>query len=267
MRETVQPHTRLLRCSLEVDDSRAYWQRTAELASRPSGVEPGAPSSAQRAFEEYWFGARSLGTVRLLLANFRARFDAFPPALQVLQRWTAADPAERRVICHWHLQLSDPLYRAFSGEFLVARRDHLRPQVRSEAALAWVTTHVTAQWTTNTRIHYASKLLSAAYAAGLLSSSRDPRPLASPPVSDAALTYMLYLLREVDFAGTLLDNAYFASVDLCGPDLDHRLRGLTALRFRRQADLVDFGWVYPSLAAWAAEHLFPAPAARLGGLA
>lgn len=257
-REAKQAHTRLLRCSLEVDDARAYWQRTADLQ---------VSATAQRAFEEYWFGSRSLGTVRLLLTNFRVRFDAFPHALRVLQRWTTHDPAERRVISHWHLQLADPLYRAFTGTFLVERRDHLRPQIRSEAALAWVAEHVAARWTMNTRIHYASKLLSASYAAGLLGSNRDPRPLASPPISDAALTYMLYLLREVEFAGTLLDNPYFASVDLRGPDLEHRLRGLTALRFRRQGDLVDFGWHYPSLAAWAAEQLFPPPVARLGGLA
>lgn len=249
--ETREPHTRLLRCPLAADDARAYWQRTAGLQSA---------SSAQRVFEEYWFGARSLATVRLLLINFRARFDAFPSALYVLQRWTTHDPAERRVICHWHLQLADPLYRAFTGAFLVERREHLRPQVRSEAARAWVAEHIAARWTTSTRIHFASKLLSAAHAAGLLSGNRDPRPLASPPVSDVALTYMLYLLREVEFAGTLLDNPYFASVDLRGPDLDHRLRGLAALRFRRQGDLVDFGWVYPSLAAWAADNLFGSPA-------
>jgi hypothetical protein len=49
----------------------------------------------------------------------RARFDAFPNALHVLQRWPHMSPDTRRVVCHWHLQLSDPLYRDFTGTFLV----------------------------------------------------------------------------------------------------------------------------------------------------
>ena len=61
-------------------------------------------------------------------------------------------------------------------------------------------------------------------------------------VGDLPLTYLLYLLREVEFAGTLLENPYLASVGLSGDELGRRLRGLTALQFIRQGSLVDFGW-------------------------
>jgi hypothetical protein len=90
------------------------------------------------AFGEYWFGARSLDTVKVLLINFRARFAEFPAALAVLQRWPQMDPATRRVLCHWHLQLSDPLYRDFTGAFLVDRHAQLRPQVRRDGVITWV---------------------------------------------------------------------------------------------------------------------------------
>jgi hypothetical protein len=76
----------------------------------------------------------------------------------------------------------------------------------------------------------------------------EPRPSTT---ADSALTYLLYLLREVQFAGTILDNPFLASVGLVGSPLEQRLRGLTALRFRRQGDLVDFGWQYKDLIDWA----------------
>jgi hypothetical protein len=59
-----------------------------------------------------------------------------------------------------------------------------------------------------TRIQFASKLLSAAYSAGLLAGNRDPRAVVFPRVPDDALEYLMYLLREVTFEGTLLSNPY-----------------------------------------------------------
>jgi hypothetical protein len=109
-------HTRLLKCALEVEDSRAYWSRGAAAPD----------ATAQRAFDEYWFGARSLSRIQVLLANMHARFDAFPNALHVLQRWPHMSPDTRRLVCHWHLQLSDPLYRAFTGAYLVQRHERAR---------------------------------------------------------------------------------------------------------------------------------------------
>jgi hypothetical protein len=98
-------------------------------------------------------------------------------------------------------------------------------------------------------------LLSAAFSAGLVASNRDPRALQYPAVGDDALTYLMYLLREVEFAGTLLDNPYAASVSLRAPILEDRLRRLDALRFHRQGDIVDFGWRYADLCEWADDHI------------
>jgi hypothetical protein len=240
--ESTDVHTRLLKCALEVDEARAYWQH----------VTPGSPPDPKAAFEGYWFGAKSLDRVKVLLANFRHRFDAYPEALQVLHGWRHVDPATRTLVCHWHLQLSDPMYRAFTGEYLVDRRDQ-RPEITHDLVLAWVTAQDRAdRWTTGTRVQFASKLLSASHRAGLVTSTRDPRPLAFPRVDDLALTYAVYLLRGVDFAGTLLDNPYLRSVGLEGATLEERLRKLQALGFQRQGDLLDFGWRYPDLPAWAA---------------
>lgn len=252
--EETQIHTRLMKCALEVEESRAYWQHT-------DGREKVTP---QEAFDAYWFGARSMPRIKVLLVNMRARFDAFPPSLEVLHRWHSMSPDTRKLICHWHLQLSDPLYRDFTGRYLVARWQGARPEVTRDLVTRWVGEQGPERWTMSTRIQIASKLLSAAHAAGLVAGNRDPRPLVFPRVPDDALEYAVYLLREVDGDRTLLDNAYFASLGLTGGVLEDRLRGLPGLCFRRQGDLIEFGWRYPDLATWGAANLEPVAAAVAG---
>lgn len=208
-REVTEVHTRLLRCTLEVDESRAFWAHA-----------DAADSSPQKVFEEYWFGARSLARIEIVLRNMRARYLAFPEALEVLHAWPHMSPDTRRVVCHWHLQLADPLYRQFAGSFLVARRANPRAEVTRDLVVRWVGEQAPGRWTTTTRIQFGSKLLSAAYSAGLIGSNRDPRPLTLPRVPDVALEYLMYLLRGVEFAGSLLDNPYTTSVGLDGGVLE-----------------------------------------------
>jgi hypothetical protein len=183
--EATTIHTRLLKCTLEVDASRAYW------ANALRGGEP----TARKAFEEYWFGAKSLGRVEVLISNLKARYGAYPHALRALAKWDEMDPDTRRLICHWHVQLSDPLYRAFTGSFLVSRHAAPLPTVTHDLTVAWVKEQDSGRWNMSTRIQFASKLLSSAFSAGLVCSIRDPRPLRFPKVSEAALTYLMYLLR------------------------------------------------------------------------
>jgi hypothetical protein len=184
----------------------------------------------------------------------RARYDAYPAALEVLSHWPHMSPETRKVICHWHVQLADPVYRRFTGTFLVERRSGLRPEVTRDLVVGWVGQQNSDRWSTSTRIQFASKLLSSAYSAGFVTANRDPRPLAVPRVPDDALEYFMYLLREVEFEGTLLDNPYLRSCGLEGSILHERLRGLPGLGFGKQGSLVDFGWRYGNLRAWAEAH-------------
>jgi hypothetical protein len=235
-------HTRLQRCTLEIENSRAWW-------SHPAFATAG--DVATRAFEESWFGARSLPRVKVLLSNFRARFDAYPHALRVLGEWREMEPGTRALICHWHVQLSDPIYRGFAGAFLVERHEAARAEVTRDMVTRWVGDQGPGRWTTKTRIQFASQLLATAKAAGLVKNLQGPRKLAFPRVGDDALTYLLYLLRGVQFEGTLLDNPYLASVGLMPRLAEDRMRALSALHFKRQGALVDFGWVYRDLEDWA----------------
>jgi hypothetical protein len=227
-REATEIHTRLLKLALEMEDSRAYW-----------AAADGSPRTPERAFNAYWFGARSLAQVKNRLLDFRHRYDAFPDALDALHAWPHMGPDTRALVCHWHLQLADPLYRRFTGSWLPSR---LRPEVSRDLVARWVHDQEPARWTPVTRLQFASKLLSAAHGAGIVRSTRDPRLIAAPRVPDDALAYLVHLLRGVEFEGTLLDNPYARSVGLDPPVLTERLRTLASFDFRVQGGLVDFGW-------------------------
>jgi hypothetical protein len=241
--EATEIHTRILHLALGVEESRSYWEH----------VDPTLPAAERAlvAFERRWFGSKSLERVRFLLSNFLTRYDAFPEALAVLRRWRSMNAPTRQLVCHWHLQLSDPLYRRFTGQFLVERRSLREPRVDRDIALRWVKNEVPGRWSESTCVQFAGKLLSAASEAGLITPRRDPRALLLPKVPDVALSYLLHLLREVRFAGTLTENPQLSSVGLVEGFLDQRLRALPGITFRRMAHLTELEWEAPTLAGWA----------------
>ncbi len=241
--EVRQEHTRLMNVSLALEESRAYWERLR-------GETP-PEDLALAAFEERWFGNKSLTRVRRLLRTLEARFAAFPAALAVLRRWRPRDPATRRNVCHWHTQLSDPLYRAFTSDFLDQRRFLRHPAVDADVTARWLDRRTGGKWAPSARRRMAQGLIAAAAAAGLCGRPPGPRALSYPSVAPEALAYLLYLLREVEFEGTLLDNPYLRSVGLSGALAEDRLRGLPGISFQRMGELTDFGWRYPDLESWA----------------
>ena len=241
--EVTEVHTRLLKLALGIEEARAYW------AHLDPAVPPGA--RALRAFEQRWFGPKSLDRVKTLLPYLAVKYDAYPEALAVLRRWKHMDPATRQVVCHWHTQLSDPIYRRFTGEFLLARRDLKEPKVDRPAVARWFRQTWPDRWSEATVLQFASKLLSAASEAGLVSPKRDPRALLFPKVPDPALAYLLHLLRAVQHGGSLTENPYLESVGLGGGFLDQRLRSIPSVKLRRMGGLVEVDWTHPNLAAWA----------------
>jgi len=101
---------------------------------------------AHRAFEQCWFGAKSLPRVQELVPDLRVRYDAYPSALRVLAGWRNMVAETRRNICHWHLQLADPLYRRFTGVFLVERLQHGRGDITRDLTTRWVQTETEERW-------------------------------------------------------------------------------------------------------------------------
>lgn len=238
--EATAHSARLTKCGIEIDECRAWWAHADRTAC----------ASPQRIFDEYWFGAKSVARIEVLVRSMRLRFDAYPSALVTLHRWPHMSAETRRLICHWHLQLSDSLYRSFTGDYLPSRRLMPASDVTRPMVVAWVAGQSGIAWSLPTRTQFATNALSAACAAGLVAGKRDPRAVTLPAVPNDALGYLLHLLREIEYEGTLLDNPYLSSVGLVGPALDDRLRSLPGVRFRRQGDLADFGWEHGSLEAW-----------------
>jgi hypothetical protein len=241
--EVTAVHSRLQKLALGIEETRQYLDH----------LDPAMPIAERplAAFEQRWFGNKSFERVSFLVATLVERYDAFPEALSVLRRWRPMDSQTRQVICHWHLQLADPLYRRFSGRFLVDRRSSPGATLDRPIVLRWLRNEFPGKWSDSTCVQFASKLLSAASEAGLVSPKRDPRALLLPKVPDVALAYLLHLLRTVRFEGTLTENPYLASVGLLDGYLDQRLRALSSLSFRRMGDVTDVEWSHHTLTSWA----------------
>ncbi len=246
-REVETPHTKLLRVSLLVEESSLYWQQRSLAWSKAECLE--------RAFEERWFGNKSMSRVRSLLNEFGYRYDSYPNTLKILVEWQPRDWLTRQNICHWHLQLTDPLYRSFTDVFLNQRRIAQNPMVNRDIVARWVTQQQDKAWSVSTTNRMATGLIASAAEAGLCSGETGDRSLSFSGVSDQALTYWLYVLKDLSFQGTLLNNPYWRSMGLTGSILDQRLGRLSCLEFRRLADVYEFNWEYPDLTTWAISEL------------
>ncbi len=239
-------HNRLQKLALAVDDSREYW-RNADPSARPEDEN-------LRAFTERWFGAKTMARVRVLMADFRNRYAAYPQALEVLRHLRGAHPDTLRMICHWHLQLSDPAYRAFTGTWLPERRA-FGATVDFPSTLRWVTESDKKVWRTTTAKQMAGKLLSAATQAGLIEPGLKARHPIVPRVPDEAIGYLLHLLREITFEGSILENEYLASVGLSSGLIERRLLAIPWIRIAQAGNVIDAEWRYPTLSSWAEDNL------------
>lgn len=241
--EVQEVHTRIVNMPLAVDESVSYWKH----------VDPGQPirERAEQAYAERWFGNKSMKRVRAFLVNFEFRFDQFPEALAALHQWRPDDQANRRIICHWHLMLVDPLYRAFNGDLLESLRYHPSPVVERDTVVRWLHDEQPERWASATVIRIANNLLSSAAEAGILSESRGPRSFRFPNVSDATVAYLLYLLRDTQINETLFDNTYLRSVGVDAEMLETRMRRLPGIRYSRMGTLREVNWEYDNVSAWA----------------
>lgn len=246
-KEVIQFHTRLLRTSLLIEESRAYWEYLQ--------LDIPKDQRTKVAFEERWFGSKSMARVRLLLGELYHRYDTYPITLELLKDWQPRDPLTRQNIGHWHLQLSDPTYRLFTGEFLEQRRSQSLLDVDRDIVVRWLNQEFKLDWASVTLQRMASGLLTAATAAGLCSSGVGSRKIVYPKVTDEALGYWLYFLRHLTFEGSLIENPYFRSVGLVDLTLEQRVRSLPGFAFSTMSDLYDFGWQYRDLPSWALETL------------
>lgn len=240
--ETVDAHTRMMKCTLEVEPSRSYWQACASN---------GSPISKDQAFEKAVFGSKTFLRIERLMADMRHRYDEFPFALEVLGKWNPMELSDRVLICHWHTQLVDPIYRKFTGEYLVERYYGPSGTVDNDLAARWIEVAMPGRWQIPTRKKIASKMITSARTAGIVASNRNAVTVQFPRVSDLALTYLMYLLKEINYKGTAISNPYLASVGIDSEEAIRRLRKIQHLGFCRQGELISFEWQHSTMLDWA----------------
>lgn len=240
--EVTVAHTRILRTMLAADDCYAYWQKV------DVSIPPG--ERARVAFERRWFGLKSEARVRTLMGDMLERFDAFPEALSLLRALGAVSTSMRRWICHVHTQLADPIYRRFTGELLPERRAYGQVTIDREIVARWVDGQYPGRWQSSTALKFGANLLATAFEAGLVAERRDPRRLTTSTAPDVLVGYLVYLLRNVRFEGTLTDNPYLRSLGVTPDVFPHVAIRIPGIRFNELAGVAELTFTEPSLVEW-----------------
>ncbi len=206
--ESTVLHKDLQRSALLVEDSVSYWEHIDPRSAMPDRV--------LEARRDRWFGSKvQANVVGARLRDLAARFDAYPHALRMLQSVTV--PVELRpLVCHVHLALADRRYRRFTCEYLAQRRERALGAPDVAHIADWLRASEPSFYYPAAFDGLAPRLLATAREAGLVDDDGTPRELGPTEVPPHATAYVLYLLREVRFAGTLRENAYLRGLGIVG---------------------------------------------------
>lgn len=190
-KEETSPHTGLLRLGLVVEQSQIFWCR--------AGQERDARVLAEQASRQEWFQDTSDSRSRYLVQQLSRRF---PPECRA--ELARSPDLQASLVCHWHLQLTDPLYRLYTGEYLMERWSSPTQSVSLEGSNEWARKQAyTFGWRPNTVRRLASGLLSSATEAGLCRrSGRRERELRLPRVESRDREYLTSLLEKAGALGS-----------------------------------------------------------------
>lgn len=244
--EATEMHTRILRCMLAVDDCAAYWRHfdRVHLCAPPA-------ENARVAFAERWFGTKSEARVRTIMTDMSERFDMQPLAFRALHDVGTVPARLRPLICHFHTQLADPIYRRFTGDLLPSLRAQGRTSLDRPAVARWIESIAPGRWSAPTAMKFASNLLAAAHDAGLVAAKRDPRKVTLPNVPPIIVGWILYVLRDTVFEGSLVDNAYLRSLGIDRAALRAVAPRISGLRLVELGGAAELSFEAASIVDWA----------------
>jgi hypothetical protein len=174
---------------LQVDASMRFWSHVQAGES--------AAERRRRAAQEGWYPELSEARLKYLLSELEKRFPQ--SSLPALQAWSPEGERQAPLVCHWHLQCSDPLYRDFTSSYLVrlwARPDHGLSVAEVDA---WLAARAPDRgWSATTRRRLASGLLGAAAEAGLLKGSGRKKEVRTVNVDAASMGYLRSVLLAAE---------------------------------------------------------------------
>lgn len=166
---------------LEASASATFWRH----------ADPSESLSERRAraLAEEWYLDLSDARRRYLLGEFDKRFS--PAHLRALKAWQPDAERQAPLLCHWHLQWSDPLYREFTSGFLVNAWAQPETKINVDAVDGWLEQRGShTEWSASTRRRLASGLLSAAGEAGFLKGSGRLKEVRTVTVDGACMDYL-----------------------------------------------------------------------------
>ncbi len=212
----------LPRCAMLVEESLAYWEHIDPRSSPEDRLD--------EARRDRWFGPpQHPSRISNLLTELAARFDAFPHALRLLQS-IALPPASCPLVCHVHFALADVRYRRFTGEYLADRRERGLGAAGVEQVAEWIAANERALGRPSSHAGLAKRLLVSAGEAGLIEEDGAPRAVGPPELLGMVVAYVLYLLREIRFSGTLLENAYLRGLGVTAENVRETIEAAPGVR-------------------------------------
>ncbi|HRG77874.1 MAG TPA: hypothetical protein PLX69_25160 [Leptospiraceae bacterium] len=188
---TEKAHTDLLKVGARIQESKIY------LLNRNFSVSK--EDTVSKAFSEKWFGFKSQTYVKRLISRFELRFSKFPEAFLLLRSWVEKiNLKDFKNICHFHIQLTDPYYRWFTGIYLGNLIFLGYEEIPTEALISSFEELVTTPMSVKVKRTLALRLKTAARDCGILEGKTDKKISLSTP-GIIVLYYILFVLRQIGF--------------------------------------------------------------------
>jgi hypothetical protein len=195
-------HMTMLRIGARIEESRSY------IRNYQAGYT--VKELKLKAWDEQWFGFIPESIFVRLIPAFHSRFGNYPEMVNVIQNGITKglESYDFKMICNFHIQISDPYYRWFSGDYIPNRLDNGLQEITSTTTAVDFNTKFKKNIKANTLKHFAVNLLNSANDTGLLKGTKL-RVTQTPTVTVFFLGYLIYTLGSFDFPMADLINSPF----------------------------------------------------------
>jgi len=200
------PHTAMIRVTARLNETMTY--------IRHYNDEINAADLKKSAWSQQWFGFLSESIFNRLMPTLSNRFGKYSYLMEILQRWSfqGIENHDFKLICHFHIQISDPYYRWATGEYIPARFNEGIDEITKSSLAKALSTRTVNPLNANTLHKLSRNILTTARDTGLLQGKTD-KTIAIPASSVEVLGYLLYALRLFDFSmSEIPESPYIQSV-------------------------------------------------------
>ncbi|MGK5091068.1 BrxA family protein [Deltaproteobacteria bacterium TL4] len=189
---TTQAHTDIMRITARLEETRAYIRNFEETAT--------TAELKTRAWEGQWFGFIPESIFIRLMPALYNRYGQYPQLMEVLKKWLSLglESHDFKLICHLHLQLTDPYYRWVSGQCLPSRYREGLYEINNTILVSLLKNEIAAELKSNSLQKLARNILTTIRDVGLLKGTQN-KSMTTPVVSVEFLGYLLYTLSKLGY--------------------------------------------------------------------